>query len=349
MGEAATENVRSNRFWLYTPFVLLLLIAIAWSVAWFVIRSRTTDSIDTWFGLEAKAGRQWSCQDRTVSGFPFRMEVTCGSLNLTHGTVTASFGRVESVAQVYQPRFVITEIEGPLRLTDGTATFEGRWDLLQTSVHATANGLQRLSAVATNPTFTVTGLTPDPIVLASRETELHLRPDPSRPQEKAYDVALTVEKARIPALDNLIGGAEPTDLQADLTITQAEGFRGRPIAEELERWRNDSGRLTIEMLALNKGTRRVEAKGELSIDPQHRPSGTLNVAASGLDGLLGSVMGNRTGAMLLGALLGQGGRANGPANTEKPALTPLPPLRLDNGVVALGPFVIPSVKLPVIY
>ncbi|MCB8822956.1 DUF2125 domain-containing protein [Microvirga rosea] len=347
MGKAAAENARSSRFWLYTPFALLLLVAIAWSIGWFVIRSRTTESIDTWFGLEAKAGRQWTCQDRTVRGFPFRIEVTCGSLGLTHGTVNASFGRVESVAQVYQPRFIITEIEGPLRLTDGRSTLEGRWDLLQTSVHASATGLQRLSAVANNPTFTVTGLTPDPIVLKNKETEFHLRPDPSRGQEQAYDVALSLEKAQVPALDSLLGGSEPTDLRADLTITQAEGFRGRPIAEELERWRSDGGRLAVEMLALSKGTRRVEAKGELGLDPEHRPSGMLNVSASGLDGLLGALTGNRSGGALLGALLGQGRRNN--AGTDQPALTPLPPLRFDNGFLALGPFVIPSVKLPAIY
>ncbi|MBZ6077706.1 DUF2125 domain-containing protein [Microvirga puerhi] len=348
MGDAATENVRSNRFWLYTPFALLLLVAVAWSIGWFIIRSRTTDSIDTWFGLEAKAGRQWTCQDRTVQGFPFRIEVTCGSLNLTHGAITASFGRVESVAQVYQPRFVITEIEGPLRLTDGTSTIEGRWDLLQTSVHATTAGLQRLSAVANNPTVTVTGLTPDPIVVSSRETEFHVRPDPSRSQDKAYDVALSLDKAQIPALNNLLGSAEPTDLQADLTITQAEGFRGRPIAEELERWRNDGGRLAVEMLSLNKGARRIEAKGELGIDADHRLSGTLNVAASGLDSLIGALMGKRPVGALLGTLFGQGTRPNA-APADKPALTPLPPLRFENGLLALGPFVIPNVKLPAIY
>jgi len=349
MGETPAENGRSSRFWLYTPFVLLLLVAVAWSIAWFVIRSRTSDSIDTWFGLEAKAGRQWTCQDRSVGGFPFRMEVTCSALNLTHGAVKASFGRVESVAQVYQPRFVITEVEGPFRWTDGTVAVEARWDLLQTSVHATNTGLQRLSTVAQNPAVTVTGVTPDPIAVTGSEMEFHVRPDPTRSQDKAYDLAFSVDKARLPLLDNLIGGAEPTDLRADLTVTQAEGFRGRPMAEELERWRSDGGRLAVEMLSLSKGARRVEAKGELGLDDQHRPSGLLNVSAAGLDGILGSVMGNRTGGALLGALLG-GARPSGNATKPgQPALTPLPPLRLDNGVLALGPFVIPSVKLPAIY
>jgi hypothetical protein len=38
-------NVRRSRFWLYTPFVLLLLAAIAWSAAWFVIRNRAGEAL----------------------------------------------------------------------------------------------------------------------------------------------------------------------------------------------------------------------------------------------------------------------------------------------------------------
>ena len=116
MDEAAPAGTaRYSRFWLYTPFVLLLLIAVAWSAAWFVIRSRASEAVDAWFATEARAGRQWTCQDRSIGGYPFRIELICNSLSLKQGAVTASLGRVESVAQVYQPRFIITEIEGPLQ------------------------------------------------------------------------------------------------------------------------------------------------------------------------------------------------------------------------------------------
>jgi hypothetical protein len=345
MDEAAPAgNVRYSRFWLYTPFVLLLLVAVAWSAAWFVIRNRASEALDRGLVAEARAGRQWDCQDRRIGGYPFRIDVVCNSLNLKQGAVTASLGRVEAVAQVYQPRFVITEIDGPLRVTDGTVTVQGNWDLLQTSFHASPSGLQRLSLVAEAPNVTVTGLGAGDIITSGKHLELHVRPNPSRAQEKAYDAALSVKQARIPMLDNLIGGNELTDVNADVTATQVEGFRGRPIVEEIERWREADGKLDILMLSLAKGARRVEAKGELRLDELHRPAGQLNVSAAGLDGLLSSVMGRRNGA-LLGALLGQGG---GNANA-KPALAPLPPVRLDNGRLSLGPFMIPNIELQPVY
>src|SRR5829696_4985740 len=128
---APAGHVRRSRFWLYTPFILLLLLAIAW----FVIRNRTAEALDGWIAAEARAGREWTCVERTIAGYPFRIEVICNALDLKRGAVTASFGRTEAVAQVYQPRRIITEVAGPLKVTDGTVTVQGSWDLLQGSIN----------------------------------------------------------------------------------------------------------------------------------------------------------------------------------------------------------------------
>src|SRR6185437_6215577 len=49
------------------------------------------------------------------------------------------------------------------------------------------------------------------------------------------------------------GGAEPTNLNADITVTQSDGFKGGTIVEELELWRNAGGKIDILMLAADKG------------------------------------------------------------------------------------------------
>jgi hypothetical protein len=176
-----------------------------------------------------------------------------------------------------------------------------------------------------------------------------VRPNPSRSAEQARDVAASVTEARIPLLDALIGGAEATNLNADVTVTQADGFKGGTIADEMELWRKAGGKLDILMLSAAKGTRQIETKGELRLDEQHRPAGQLNVAAAGLDGLLGNLTGGRLGGNLLGMLLGQGPRANAAQPNAKPQLASLPPLRLENGFLAMGPFVIPNVRLQPLY
>ncbi|MEZ0169202.1 DUF2125 domain-containing protein [Microvirga sp. TS319] len=349
MAEAITaESGRRSRFWLYTPLILLLLVAAAWSVAWFVIRNRTAEMLDTWIMSEKRIGRHWTCTDRTIAGYPFRIEIVCGALSLKQGAVTASFGRTEAIAQVYQPRLVIAEVAGPLHVSDGQVTVQGRWDLLQASIHASQTGLQRLSIAANAPKVTVTGLLPQEIATSGQHLELHLRPNPSRASEKAYDAALSVKQASIPQLDALIGGTELTDLNADVTATQTADFQGRPLAQELERWRGAGGVLDVLMLSVTKGPRRLEAKGQLNLDEEHRPAGQLNVAAAGLDGLIGNITGSRTGGALLGALLGQNPRARDKTGAQ-PQLAPLPPLSLNNGFLAMGPFVIPNFRLQPLY
>ncbi|MBB4040608.1 hypothetical protein GGR34_002265 [Microvirga flocculans] len=346
---APVGNVRRSRFWLYTPFVLLLLVAIAWSVAWFAIRNRAVDALDGWLAAEARQGRQWTCADRTIAGYPFRIELICNSLDVRRGVVTASFGRTEAVAQIYQPRRIIAELAGPLRVSDGTVAVEGSWDLLQASVNASQTGLQRLSIAADAPKVTVTGLGTGELSGSGKHLELHVRPNPSRTAEQARDVAASVTEARLPLLDALIGGAEPTNLNADITVTQADGFKGGTIAEELELWRGAGGKIDVLMLSAAKGARRVETKGELRLDDQRRPTGRLDVAAAGLDGLIGTLTGGRVGGNILGMLLGQNPRAGTAQPGDKPRLAPMPPLRLENGLLAMGPFVIPNVKLQPLY
>jgi hypothetical protein len=358
--ELRRPRARQGRFWLYAPFALLLLVVIAWSVAWFMIRNRTDAALDTMLANEKRAGRQWTCADRSVGGFPFRIDVVCSSLTLQRGDVSASFGRVEAVAQVYQPRHVITEVAGPLRFTDGIVTIDGTWRLLETSVRSSPVGFERISLAAEEPNLRIVGAAPTEITFASQALEAHVRPDPGRIQaEGAYDVAVSASQARLPALDAFVGSAEPTDLQIDLTATQAQGFRGRPVVTEIERWRMAGGKLEVLRLAAAKGERRVEAKGEFSLDEMHRPVGQVQGAASGLDGLISKLTGGQAGGNLLSALLGQGprrgsGNPAAPGGSAvpapgQPALSPLPPLRLDNGRILLGPFAVPGLRLPALY
>ena len=337
---AMTAERRHSRFWLYTPFILLLLVAIGWSVAWWVIRDRATTSLDAWLATEARAGRQWTCADRQVGGYPFRVLVACNSLTLRQGPVTASLGRVTSISQVYQPAFIITEIEGPLRVTDGRTTLEGTWDLLQTSLHASSRGFQRFSLAAELPRVTVTGLGAEDVVSNSRHLEFHVRPNPTRGADKAFDAALTVREAQIPLLDHLVGGGEPADFSFDATVTQAEGFRARPSVSNSNAGARQGAPSNSD--AVDQQRRPAcGSKGALTLDEWHRPAGQLDVSAAGLDGLLGNVVGGRLGGALLGALFGQ---APGGKPAAQPTLVPLPPLRLDNGKLAMGPFVVPGIR-----
>ena len=74
---------RHGRFWLYAPFVLLALLAAGWSGIWGFARSKVDQELDAGLAREVRAGRNWTCRDRNVGGYPFRIEVRCASLTLT--------------------------------------------------------------------------------------------------------------------------------------------------------------------------------------------------------------------------------------------------------------------------
>jgi hypothetical protein len=337
---------RPSRFWLYTPFVLLAVLAIAWTAAWFVIRGRVADGIDGWLAAEAGAGRQWTCAERAIDGYPFRIELSCAELRWQSEGSSGTLGPVEAVAQVYQPRHVIVLVGGPLRFSGGAVTAAAEWRLLEASIRIGRDGLQRASVIAQAPQVRLAGL-PGDLALSSESLNLHLRPSPTRAAEGAVDIAANATGARVPALDALAGGAEPANLQLDLTATETDAFAQGFDPDQAEAWREAGGRIDLLLLSIAKGARRLEAKGSLRLDDQHRPAGQLTLAGAGLDDLIANLTGNRSGG-LLGALLGQAAKAQNPGAGPQ-ALAPLPPVRLDNGRVALGPFTVPNARLPALY
>jgi hypothetical protein len=344
---------RHNRFWLFAPFVLLALAIGGWSTAWVVIRNRTTQALDEWLAVEAVHGRIWSCLNRSVAGYPVRIEVTCDSLSLERPGSRLSVGPVWAVAQVYQPRHVIANVTGPLRAGDGQTAVEGTWRLLQASIRTARDGLQRASLVVDAPALRITGPAPGEFAVAAGHLETHLRPSPAQGAEGAYDWTLGLTRLALPALDSLIGGTEPADVSLEVTATEARDVTARPWAEELERWRAAGGRLDVTDFALAKGARRIEGKGAFGLDEAHRPQGRAELAAVGLEGLLGTFVGARSGATaaLIGALTG---RPAAPEPAPAPqggasGLKPLPPLRLEGGRVHVGPLALPGIRLAPLY
>jgi hypothetical protein len=345
--EDAAPAGRQSRFWLYAPFVLLALVAAAWTGAWFYIRGRTVQGLDEWIAAEARDGRAWTCADRRIEGYPFRIELTCSTLTVQGNGATGSFGRVEAVAQVYQPLHTIVQVDGPLRLSDGRTTLEAQWRLLEASVRLSRAGLQRASLFAQAPQARIMGL-PTDLVLSSESLDLHVRPNPARGADDAADIAASARGARVPPLDALMGGSEPANLQLDLTVTQARGFADGFGPDEVDSWRAAGGQVEILLLSVAKGPRRLEAKGTLRLDDERRPAGQLALSGTGLEELIANLTGNRNGG-LFGALLGQAGAKAQSQSIGSPALVPLPPVRLDNGRVALGPFTVPNARLPALY
>lgn len=369
--EAAVAPKQRSRIWLYLPFILLLVLAVAWSAGWFWIRDRAASEMDAWLAREAAAGRNWTCAERRILGFPFRLELQCSALGLARADGGFTLGPVSAVLQVYQPRHVLLQASGPFHAEQGDLVGDVNWARLQASFHGASDGFVRASVVVDTPKGRVTGGDPGPVDFSAEHLELHARPTPARfASEGAVDVSLRLAKGAFPQLDPLLGNTDPADISLDSTIARANVLRTGQVARELEKWRQADGRLEIAALSLVKGERRLQAKGEVGLDAAHRPDGQFEIKAAGLEGIIGQIMGQKLGAergALIGNLVGQllGGlqRREGPAaggsdtaealqsgaKPGQPPLKSLPSLKLAGGRLMLGPFTIPNVVLPVLY
>ncbi len=345
---APSSRRRRGRLGLYGPFAALLLLAILWSAGWFYIRGQVASGLDEWIGAEAAAGRRWTCLDRRVGGYPFRIEIGCATLTMERPDVAATLGGLLVVAQVYNPAHIIAEASGPLAVRAGPTAVDAAWTGLQASIVTTARA-RRAALVADGATVRVS--TPDlgTFAVPGRRFELHVRPDPA--DAASVDVALGAVGTAVPGLDALIGGTEPADLDLVARVSRIYDLPARPLAAELERWRIAGGDVQVSRLAVTKGARRLEAKGRAGIDESHRPVGQVDASAAGIEGVLGRFIGDQgmLGTRLLGALLGAASASPPSGDLAAKGLRPLPPIRFDGGRVLVGPLAVPGVRIPALY
>ncbi|SDA30004.1 hypothetical protein SAMN02799622_04610 [Methylobacterium sp. UNC378MF] len=354
---APGSGARRSRLGLFLPYILLTIVVVGWSAGWLWMRERAASEIDGWIAREAAAGRTWTCTDRALGGYPFRLELRCSGVTLDRADGRFRLGPSTAVVQIYQPRLVVFESVGPFHVEQGDLTGDASWGALQGSFHGAADGFTRASLVVDKPNVTVKGAEPGPIAVAGRHLELHARPSPGRYEsDGAVDVSLRLNQAAVPQLDAVTGSQDPADLALDATLTQATVLQTGTVARELERWRQAGGTLDLTALALAKGAQRVQAKGTLALDSAHRPAGQIDLRAAGVDALVGSIVGQRFGSdrgalvgQLVGGLLGLSRRPSPDAPSDATPLKALPPLRLVDGKIVFSGFPIPNVFVPALY
>ncbi len=358
--DGARPTRRRTRLGLFLPYILLAVLAAAWSAGWFWIRGKAEAEIDGWTAREAAAGRTWTCDQRSITGYPFRVELRCASLALSRSDGGFRLGPTTVVAQVYQPRLVILQSQGPFHVQQGDLTGDVTWRSLQGSFHGAAEGFTRASLVVDDPNVTVAGAGMQTVAVAGRHLELHARPDPVRyGTEGAVDVSLQLAQAAVPLLDAMTGGNAPLDASLDATVSHATVIGTGAVPRELEKWRQAGGVLDLGALSLAKGDQRIQARGAVALDDAHRPTGQIDLRAAGVDGLIGTIVGQRFGSkegalvgQLVGGLLGLGrGRTplDQPPSESGPPLKALPPLKLVDGQVLFSGFPIPNVRLAPLY
>jgi hypothetical protein len=357
-GTSAMKKV--SRRGLYLPVFALLILGLAWTGLWFYGRSKVSELLDQFFLNQAKIGRNWSCPERSISGYPFRIELRCKqptySMNLApNHQVRGSLGAltvIATTAGAFNLAHVIGEFDAPLVVEDsqiGKKT--SQWKTARASFRGHANRLERVSVEIDAPRTTVDVNGSAAFQSSAEKIEFHLAEAGDEPAGGAYNIALDVSKANIPPADMILNSTDPVDFIIQGRLLKLTGIDRQNWQQSIENWRLGGGTMRVDVIKLQKGLPRVEAKGDLRLDETRRLSGRLDANFVNAEALLQQFgIGGGGGGGLLGAILG-GGRpqAGGQAGQPRPERVMRLPLVIENGRVGVGPFRIPGFQMKPIY
>jgi hypothetical protein len=287
---------RRRPLWpLFIMPVLVVVAAVAWSAFWFYAASQVDKSVDAWRAREARSGRVYDCANRSVAGFPFRLEVRCSgvSVALTSQTagqaaaqmpVSARLGEILVVAQVYDPKLLIAEFTSPAVLSDGgkLPSMVVNWSKARSSVVGLPGIPQRASIVFDNPGLDRIAASVQAPLARARHLELHGRlAEGSTPYHPVIEAVFQLASASMQDVHPLL--EEPFDVDARALLSGLRDFSPKPWPERFREIQAAGGRVDIVQSRVQQGDLIAVATGSLGLSPNGRLDGELEMTVAGIE------------------------------------------------------------------
>ena len=288
-----TPAPRRRPLWrLFIMPALLVVAAAAWSAFWFYAASEVGVRADAWRAQEAKSGRVYDCGNRSVAGYPFRLEVRCDDASVslvsqTAGTpsaFTARLGEILVVAQIYQPKLLIAEFKAPATIADrGQApSMKVNWTSGRSSVAGLPDVPQRASIVFDNPSIErINGSVPTPLARAGH-VELHGRLADGSPQDHpVIETVLQIAGGSVQEVHPLL--AAPFDADVQTRLSGLKDFSPKPWPERFREIQAADGHVEIVRSRIQQGDLIAIAAGTLGLSAAGRLDGELQMTVAGIE------------------------------------------------------------------
>jgi len=287
---------RRRPLWrLFIMPVLVLVAAVAWSGFWFYAASQVDAKADAWRAQEAKSGRVYDCANRSVGGYPFRLEVRCDGASVslqsqtagqaaTQAPITAHLGEILVVAQVYDPKLLIAEFTAPATISDrgGSPSMLVNWRTARSSVVGLPAIPQRASLVFDDPSVDrINGSVQTPLAQA-RHIELHGRLADGAPLDRpVIETVLKIEGGSVQEVHPLL--TQPFDADVRAMLSGLKDLAPKPWPERFREIQAAGGHVEIVQSRVAQGDLVAVAAGKLGLTAQGNLDGELQMTVAGLD------------------------------------------------------------------
>lgn len=330
---------RPRRAGLYLPFAILGLFCAGWTGFWFFSADFAGKFADGFIQREAERGREWVCPERSVAGFPFRIEISCvkPQLILKDGAGErreGSLGGLVLNARILSPGHFIAVLRPPfLARQGGIGEMELNWTSARASLRAGTGSITEASVEILDASLSAGLGDRQDIKALAKVIEMHLRRSPG--EVAGTDLVARINDLTFAPLDHLAGTPDPVRVEFQASVPGLVPDPKRRFQDLLEEWRLAGHRARIIVLKATKGRANVDLAGTMGLDSERRLEGNLQGRAKGLDALTGRI--NRRGGVEVDGLLAKltGGQGLPVA------------LSIENGRLRYGPF--PLMELQPLY
>ena len=283
---------KRSRFWLFAPYVALLVAVLAWSAVWWVERLRLEQVLTKRAAALEQQGYTARWSGLKIDGWPFRLHVTlAGPKAGDNAGWMLQAPRIEIVALAYAPTTWGFSAPDGLTLTrpgKGTLNVSGR--AIRASIGGLGSAAPRLSFEGDSLVLApAQGARPADFSTIDK-LELHLQPGPD--DQAAFLLRLEGGALRPEAGIAKLASGKPFGLVWDSRLTKLAALRGSNWPGALQAWRYAGGLMTVANAQFAIGGLKLKGEGgPLTVDTDGRLSGQLplKLDAGGVNGLMGAL------------------------------------------------------------
>ena len=367
MARSRSRSARRRRWRYIGTLVLFAALIGGWSWLWHDTAVRADAAIGGWRAREAEAGRLYTCGSQSIGGYPFRIEVNCDKASALFRSnqppVEIKTSGILIAAQIYQPDLLISEFHGPLTIAEpGHApNIVVNWKLAQSSVRGTPAAPERVSLVFDKPVVDRMAGGVQQKLLQARHIEIHGRiAGGSAANRPVIEIALQLDQVSAPSLHP--AAVQPVDADITAVLRGLNDFSPKPWPQRFREMQAAGGRIDISQARVQQGEIIAIGGGSLSLNADGRLEGQLRVTIAGLESFLAAIgaeqmvqtsptmdrlsgaldrlapgLGNVARQQATSSNLSLGINMLGEQTTLEGKRAVTLPLRLEDGVVLLGP------------